>query len=106
MMVDCTLYIGDNPLSNEVNKQNAEFAQLTTAEATYRSDGDIEKLIAAYEDVFITNKSTIVTQSRWFNFVDLYLKSGQNDKAWAWLNQLAVQHPDYMSKLRINDIKC
>ena len=86
-------------IDQELKKQDKEFARLTKAEAQYEKDNDIEKLISVYEEIFITQKSTLITQSRWFKLVDLYLKTGQNDKAWAWLNQLAIQHPDYMYKI-------
>ena len=86
-------------LNRELKKQDKDLARLTKAEAQYEKDDDIEKLISVYEAVFITEKSTLVTQSRWFELVDLYLKTGQNDKAWAWLNQLAIEHPDYLYKI-------
>jgi hypothetical protein len=86
-------------IDQELKKQDKEFERLTKAETQYEKDNNIEKLISVYEDVFITQKSTLITQSRWFKLVDLYLKAGQNDKAWAWLKQLSIQHPDYMNKI-------
>ena len=83
----------------ELKKQDAHLAKLTAAEIKYKEDGDINKIIAVYEDIFIKQKSTLVTQKRWFGLADLYVKNGQNDKAWAWLNQMAVLHPDYTSKI-------
>lgn len=86
-------------VQQEVAKQDKELSRLLKAEEAYDKDNDIQQLISVYEDVFITQKSTLNSQSRWFSLVDLYLKAGQKDKAWAWLNQLSVQHPDYMSKI-------
>ena len=86
-------------LQQEIAKQDKDLSRLIKAEEAYDNDQDIQKLISVYEDVFITQKSTLGSQSRWFKLVDLYMKAGQNDRAWAWLNQLAIQHPDYMYKI-------
>ena len=83
----------------EIKRQDKHLDKLTAAEEKYAEDGDINKIISVYEDVFIKEKSTLITQSRWFKLADLYVKNGQNDKAWAWLNQLAGLHPDYMAKI-------
>ena len=83
----------------ELKKQDEHLDKLTAAEEKYKEDGDIDKIIAVYEDIFIKQKSTLVTQKRWFNLVDLYIKNGQNDKAWAWLNQMTILHPEYNSKV-------
>lgn len=90
-------------LQQELKKQdeifNRDLARLTKAEDQYEKDNDIEKLISVYEEAFVEGKSSVNSQSRWFKLVDLYIKAGQNDKAWAWLNQLSIQHPDYMDKI-------
>lgn len=86
-------------IHQKVEKQNIELTRLVKAEEAYDNDKDVDKLIAEYEDVFITQKSTLNSQSRWFKLVDLYLRTGQKDKAWAWLNQLAIQHPECLSKI-------
>ena len=83
----------------ELKKQDEHLDRLAAAETEYKQNGDINKIIAVYEDVFIKQKSTLNSQKRWFDLVDLYIKNGQNDKAWAWLNQLAILHPDYISKI-------
>jgi len=86
-------------IHQNISNHDKELSILINAEEEYSSDKDIQKLISVYEDIFIRQKSTLNSQSRWFNLVELYLKAGQNDKAWAWLNQLAIKHPDYMSKI-------
>lgn len=86
-------------IDKELKMQDKQFAKLTAAEEKYEENGDINNIISVYEEVFIKEKSTLVTQSRWFKLADLYVKNGQNDKAWAWLNQLAILHPDYTAKI-------
>lgn len=86
-------------LRRELAQQDKDLEILLKAEKDFEDDNDIAKLIVVYEDIFIKQKSTLNSQSRWFKLVDLYLKLGQNDKAWGWLNQLAITHPEYTYKI-------
>ncbi len=86
-------------LRQELAQQDKHIELLLKAEKAFETDNDVNKLIAVYEDVFIKQKSTLNSQSRWFKLVDLYLKVGQNNKAWGWLNELAITHPEHTNKI-------
>ncbi|MBR1798104.1 MAG: hypothetical protein IJ757_08900 [Clostridiales bacterium] len=59
------------------------------ADAEYNKDHDLDKRLAVYEKYFLK-------KPEWngFNFclslATMYVKSGQNDKAWGYLNQLFI----------------
>lgn len=57
------------------------------ADEEYNKDGDLEKRISVYEKYFLQKP-----QWNCFNFcwslAEMYMKAGENDKAWGYLNQL------------------
>ena len=85
-------------------------ADMHKADAVFEKDGDLEKRIKVYEKY-------LLKKPQWnsFNFnlslAKMYEKSGQNDKAWGYLNQLYLWaiEPDAIggdaSKIRFEQFK-
>ena len=57
-------------IDKELKMHDKQFAKLTAAEEKYEENGDINNIISVYEEVFIKEKSTLVTQSRWFKLAE------------------------------------
>ena len=68
-----------------LNHQDALLKDVLKAREEYKEDGDIEKAIAALEAAIIEAEPPLFSSHTSF-LVDLYKKSGQNDKAWSLLN--------------------
>ncbi len=80
-------------------------ARLAEANAEYKNDGNLDKLIAVYESVFI-DADPYLKSSQEIDLADLYIKAGQNDKAWGYLNFLIQRnetplHRIYSQQVRI-----
>ncbi len=74
--------------TDDLAEQDRLLKILIEAREQYSSDGDCEKAIAAYEKVLLHSAVPINSNSHTSFLVDLYIKAGQNDKAWGFLNSL------------------
>ena len=72
------------------DNQNKLLAQVNAARAKYKKDGDLDAVIAVFEDAF-WKADPPCTSSQSIDLVGFYLKAGQNDKAWAYLSYLYHQ---------------
>ncbi|MBE5807052.1 MAG: hypothetical protein E7317_01755 [Clostridiales bacterium] len=80
---------------------------LNRAREQYRQDGNIDKLIKGYEAVLIQATKPVHSPSVAMQLVDLYVKNGQNDKAWGYMNSLLARS-DYVvprDKIRLAQSK-
>ena len=73
--------------------------QLNDARNKYLSVGEYDKLIAVYEEVFSV-PTTWNSASHKLSLAEYYQKNGQNDKAWALLNSIALDYPDEAYRAR------
>ena len=62
-------------------------ANMQKADEVYKVDGNLEKRIAVYEK-YLLKKPLWNASNFCLRLSDMYLKSGQNDKAWGYLNQM------------------
>lgn len=74
-------------MTDDLNEQDRLLKIALAAREKYNADGDCEKAIAAYEKVMLSNPP-LKSHAHTMFLVDLYVKSGQNDKAWGFLNSL------------------
>ena len=91
----------------ELLKQQDELIAIAcTAREKYKSDGDIESAIASYEKVMIEADPPLKNaQSHAIFLAELYVKNGQNDKAWGYLNMLHSKDLCPLSKIRKEQAK-
>ena len=75
-------------MTDELKEQDRLLKIALDARERYREDGDCEKAIAAYEKVMLQSDPPLKSHAHTMFLVDLYIKSGQNDKAWGFLNSL------------------
>ena len=110
-----------NTIEAEMYRNDAAFRQTVNANADadklidllnrardqYKKDGNIEKLIKGYEAVLIQVPKPVHSPSVAMQLVDLYIKNGQDDKAWGYLNSLLARS-DYVvprDKIRFAQVK-
>ena len=71
------------------------------AREKYKNDGDIESAIASYEKVMIEADPPLKNaQSHAIFLAELYIKNGQNDKAWGYLGLLQTKQLCPLAKIR------
>lgn len=70
------------------------------AREKFKSDGNIEAAIEAYEKVMVRADPPLNSMSHSLFLADLYIKNGQNDKAWGYLNMLQKDEICPVSKIR------
>lgn len=75
-------------VTDDLAEQDRLLKILLEAREQYSADGDCEKAIAAYEKVMLHPAVPINSNSHTSFLVDLYIKAGQNDRAWGFLNSL------------------
>jgi len=81
--------------------QDQQIAVVHEAAARYDQTGDVDTYIAFWEQIWSTKEGLLFNGSRWtFELVDLYIQTGQRDKAWGLLNRFVVERPDYLDKTR------
>ena len=93
-------YFPDHEAQQERLKYQTELLNsVNEANAKYANDGDIESLINVYEHAFIESNPPCHSSQN-LKLVDLYLKTGQNNKAWMYLNSLIASQEAPMEKIR------
>lgn len=90
----------------DLKQQDSLLNSLWKARDEYKSDGDINKLIAVYEYAMIDAKPVLQNaQSHVFYLVDLYIKTNQNDKAWGYLESISFEYIHETHKIRMYQFK-
>lgn len=93
-------------LNERLKQQDELIAIVCTAREKYKSDGDIESAIASYEKAMIEADPPLRNaQSHAIFLAELYIKNGQNDKAWGYLNMLHSKDLCPLSKIRKEQAK-
>ena len=80
--------------------QDALLSKVNDAAAQYKQDKDLSAVIAVFEDAFI-HADPPCHSSQNLDLVKFYVKAGQNDKAWGYLNLLLVTQEAPVDKIRI-----
>lgn len=75
--------------------QNDLLSRVNAAREKYKVDKDLESAIKEYEFAFVESNPPCAT-SQDIDLANLYIKAGQYDKAWGYLNQLMLRrnYPD------------
>lgn len=76
-------------LLDEVNKANEK----------YKQDGNLDEVIRVYEHAFIESQPPCVSSQN-LKLADFYLKKGENNKAWSYLNSLISTQAAPIDKIR------
>lgn len=93
-------------MKDDLEYQDKLLSFVWQAREQYKSDGDINKLIAAYEYAMIEAKPPLKNaQSHTMYLAELYIKNNQNDKAWDYLNSILLSHIDLTHKIRFLQCK-
>ncbi len=90
---------GFRDLTDSINYQNALLDRVNTAQQRYKQDGDLEAVIKELEFAFIKCNPPC-RSSQCFDLVDYYIKAGQNNKAWSYLNRLSMRKNAPMMHIR------
>ena len=89
-------------LKAELEHQNRLLDDVLKAREEYSEDGDITKAIDALEEAIIKAEPPLLMASGHTIFlIDLYKKSGQNDKAWGLLNSCIMDAAKYEGRERL-----
>lgn len=75
-------------LTDDLSEQDRLLEIVLKAREQYSIDGDCVKAIAAYEKVMLHPTVPLNSNTHTAFLVDLYMKAGQNDKAWGFLSSL------------------
>lgn len=75
-------------LTDDLLEQDQLLKIVNDAREQYSIDGDCEKAIVAYEKVMLHPTVPLKSNTHTSFLVELYMKAGQNDKAWGFLNSL------------------
>ena len=93
-------YFPNHEAQQERLKYQSELLGLVNdANAKYANDGDIESLIKVYEHAFIESNPPCKSSQN-LKLADLYIKAGQNNKAWTYLNSLIASQEAPIEKVR------
>lgn len=90
---------------SDLEHQEKLLASVWEAREQYKTDSDIDKLISVYEYALITSKPPLKSDTHTMYLADLYIKSGQNDKAWGYLNSILFSHSELTGKIRYAQCK-
>ena len=75
--------------TDKLNYQQVLLDRINAASAQYKQDHDLDAVIKEFEYAFITSDPPCKSSQN-MKLVDFYIKAGQNDKAWGYLNKLIV----------------
>lgn len=89
-------------LDKELAHQDKLLQNVLKAKEAYKADGDIQKAIESFEGAIVkANPPLLNAQSHTTFLIDLYKKSGQNDKAWGLLNDCIMDSAKYDGRTRL-----
>lgn len=91
---------GYRSLKNQLNHQDDLLIIANEARERYKTDGDIETAIAAYEKVLLEADPPLVSTAHTMFLADLYIKAEMFDKAWGYLNSLIGTDRAPLDKIR------
>lgn len=81
-------------LLDSINKANNDF----------KNNGDMDALIKAYEYAFIESNPPCISSQN-LNLADLYIKNGDFNKAWSYLNRLIATNEAPIEKVRHEQVR-
>lgn len=88
------------PIQDIVKQQDKCYRILDQAASKYENDGDIDSLLSVYQKIFFDSGIELHSQTKAFYPVEICIKNGWNDKAWAYLNRLLSLSDIPVSKIR------
>ncbi len=89
---------------DNLDYQNALLSRVNKAQAKYKQDGDLEAVIKELEYAFIESNPPCSTSQN-LDLADYYIKAGQYDKAWGYLNHLYRYQQAPINKIRFAQAK-
>ncbi len=95
-------------IDDRIKATNKSLEKILNANKQYKEDKDLNKVIKIYEHELKEPTSPWehnIPQKHAMDLVDFYLKAGENDKAWGYLNWLTIQCPQLTSKVRFAQAK-
>lgn len=93
-------------LMQSLEWQDQLITTVQKARVKYEEDKKIDDLIKSYEYVLLEANPPIKNMhSLPISLAELYRKNNQNDKAWGYLNNLILTHPDLLDKIRFEQCK-
>lgn len=91
-------------LQDSLKYQDKLLDRLAKAEKKYEKDKNLDALIKEYEYLFIICQPSCCS-SHIIKLPDLYMKAGQSDKAWGFLNRLLQTKEAELHKIRFEQAK-
>ena len=89
-------------LDEDLAHQDKLLQSVLKAKEAYSADGDIQKAIESFEGAIVKAEPPLLNAQAHTTFlIDLYKKSGQNDKAWRLLNDCIMDSEKYDGKTRL-----
>lgn len=86
---------------NDLSAQDQQLEAIKEAESRYKENKDIDALLAFWRKIWSTKKGLLFRGSHWlFRFPELLVKEKCYDEAWAFLNRISIEKPDYLSRIR------
>ena len=86
-------------IKRENELMDEQIQRLNEARKKYEKEGNYDKLIMIYEEVF-SQPCFYNAASQKLLLVKFYQKHGQDDKAWALLNSIALEYPNDIYRVR------
>ena len=96
--------MGYRDTRDHLDYQNALLSRVNAAQARYKQDGDIDAVIRELEYAFV-NADPPCNTSQNIDLAKYYVKAGQNDKAWGYLNMLYSKRLAPYEKIRFEQAK-
>lgn len=90
---------GYQDLKDSLDFQNRLLSRVNAAQQRFREDGDLDAVIKELEYAFIEADPPCKTSQN-MDLVNYYLKAGQNDKAWGYLNRLLQRQDAPLKDIR------
>ena len=94
----------DRKLTVDLDYQEKLLSKVNTAREKYKADGNLSDVIQVFEEAFY-KADPPCTSTQCLLLVDYYLKAGQNDKAWGYLNYLLSKQLAPLEKIRFSQAK-
>jgi len=97
-MYEKNLY-GYRDMQDSLEYQNKLLNKVNAAQEKYKKDKDLDAVIKALEFAFIESDPPCKTSQN-MDLADYYIKAGQNDNAWSYLNRLYVRKEALIKDIR------
>ena len=86
-------------LDKELKTQDNQIERINEAKSRFQEDNDYDALISVLETIFIDEKTTLNINK--LQLAELYLKTGQNDKAYSYASKLLLDKQQEASRVRL-----